>query len=334
MKKIYTSVFILSSLVFNAQNQLNNGGFENWDNAGTSTEEPMDFNSNKTGSNTAQLGPQTCYRDATVVHGGSYSCRVETKYYVISVVNGNVTTGVVNAPSSNKSEGYIGTVNYSNSSDVRRVAFTARPDSIVGYYQYSQATSGTNASQEQGKVIAWLHSGDFNDPKAPVNSNHPDLSANEIGTALFVTPQSNVGVWTRFSVPFTYQNNNTPAYIMLNITSSNNQLTTAPGAIGTGSKLWVDDISFIYNTPSAVKENVNASDIKVWQSNKLLNVDLTKIASLDSEILLYDLTGKVLLSKKLETGKLNAIDLPAAGLVVYQISSKGTVLKNGKLSLQ
>src|ERR1700757_4662317 len=102
MKKYYSlaSGLLLFGNILLAQTQIANGGFEQWDNAGSSTAEPTNFNSNKTGSNTAQLGPQTCYQDASVVHSGSYAVRMETKYYILAVVNGSLTTGVVNAPSS------------------------------------------------------------------------------------------------------------------------------------------------------------------------------------------------------------------------------------------
>lgn len=186
------------------------------------------------------MGPQLCYQDNSIVHSGSSSCRVETKSYFGTAVNGAVTTGVINAPNTTKSNGYIGTVNYSSSSDVRRTAFTGRPDSIVGYYQYLSGGSG-----EMGKIRAILHNNNYFDPETPT-TYHADPTADKIGDALFFTPTSNISTWTRFSVPFTYATSSNPSYIMINITSSANQNTTV-----TGSKMWIDDISFIYNPPVA-----------------------------------------------------------------------------------
>jgi hypothetical protein len=259
MNKIFTTLLSLSiSLYSFAQTQIANGGFENWENAGTSSEEPTSWNSNKTGTGLASSGPQTCYRESSGPHSGTYCVRVETKYYILAVVNGNVTTGVVEAPSTNKSQGYLG------ATGANKQAFTGRPDSLVGWYKYTQATGGTGASAEQAKVLAYLHSGDFYDPETPVSGNHTDLSANKIASALFVSPASNQSTWKRFSIPFTYVNSNTPAYVMVNITSSNNQLTVAPGATGTGSKLWVDDLEMIYNPiPTSVKENDFTKNVKV-----------------------------------------------------------------------
>ena len=83
-----------------AQTTISNAGFELWGgnvSPGVSTE-PNGWFSNKSGTGLASSGPQTCYQDMTIKHAGTSSARVETKYYIIAVVNGNVTTGIVNAP--------------------------------------------------------------------------------------------------------------------------------------------------------------------------------------------------------------------------------------------
>lgn len=243
MKKIFTSFVMLlaSGFALTAQTQLANGGFESWGgnaSPGVSAE-PTGWYSNKSGSSVAQLGPQLCYQDNSIVHSGSSSCRVETKSYFGTAVNGAVTTGVIDAPNTTKSNGYIGTVNYSSSTDVRRTAFTGRPDSIVGYYQYTSGGAG-----EQGKIRVILHNNNYFDPETPT-TYHADPTADKIADALLITPTSNATSWVRFSLPFTYVSAGNPSYVMINITSSANQLTTV-----TGSKMWVDDISFIYNPPS------------------------------------------------------------------------------------
>lgn len=332
MIKFFTTiVYVFSSifLIAQTQPQIPNAGFENWENVGTSTEEPTSWNSNKTGSGLASTGPQTCYRESGG-HSGSYCVRVETKYYILAVVNGNVTTGVVNAPSSNKAEGFI------SATGANKIAFTGRPDSLVGWYKYTQATGGTGAAAEQGKVLAILHTGDFYDPEAPVNSNHPDLSANKIGDALFVTPASNMTSWKRFSIPFAYVSSSNPDFILLNITSSNNQTTVAPNSSSTGSKLWVDDLEVIYNAsiPSSINE-IKKQNIKVYTHDNTIYADLGKIN--ESAILnVFDLTGKLILQSALEKNEVNAVKLSPAinpGLYFYQVNlnsqiTTGKLIKN------
>ena len=234
------------------QTTIANGDYELWGGNPTPgvTAEPNGWYSNKSGSTIAKLGPQTCFQENTIVHSGSASAKVVTENYIGTKVNGVVTTAVVNAVSTDKSTGYIGTINRDNPSDVRRRAFTGRPDSLVGWYQYTQGSP--SGASEQGKVRAILHTSDYFDPETPVSGNHPDLSANKIGDALFLTPMSNVGSWTRFSIPFTYVSASTPAYIMINVTSSADQLTTVGG-----STIYVDDLEVVYTPPS----NLTATSI-------------------------------------------------------------------------
>lgn len=324
MKKIFTLLTLVSSSLAFAQTQIQNGGFETWDNVGASTEEPTYFNSNKTGTDWAPNGPQTCYRDGSTFHSGAYCARVETKTFVIAVVNGSLTTGIVNAPTTNKVDGYIGTMKNTDASDIRRMAFIGRPDSLIGFYKYTQG-----GAAEKGKVVAYLHKGNYYDPEA-ATSYHPDSSSNKIAKALYNTPTSNVGSWTRFSVPFTYYDSRTPDYIMINITPSDDQLTSVAG-----SKLWIDDISVVYNTTS-VQEETTTQSASVYSYEKTAYVNFyNKNISKQYTINIYDVTGKVVATQKIESGKMNTIDMSSltGGLYIYQITGND-FNKSGKITIQ
>ncbi len=240
--KLIATLAISAAFSLNAMGQttITNSGFELWGNtvpAGDTHEEPTNWYSNQSGSSIAALGGQTCFKDASVFHSGLYAVRVETVSGPFStVVNGSVTTGVVNAPTITKSDGYIGTVNYTTTTDDRRMSFTGRPDSLVGWYRYTSGGAG-----EQAKIRVILHTGDYYDPETPT-TYHPDLSANKIADVTFFGATTDVTSWTRFSVPFTYVSASSPAYIMINATSSANQSTSIAG-----SKLWLDDIDVVYN---------------------------------------------------------------------------------------
>lgn len=336
MKAIFTSLLLLSGSLAFAQTQLSNQGFENWggntnppSNSTAIPNEPTGWYSNQSGSTTAQLGPQTCFKDNAIYHGGTTAIRVETKYFIIAVVNGNATTGVVNAPSSDKHEGYIGTINYSNSSDVRRMPFTGRPDSIVGWYQYTQAAGDTT---ENGSIRTILHVGNFYDPEMPYNNNHPDSSMNKIGDALFTTPRHTVGTWTRFSIPFTYSRTDTPKYVMVNMTSSQNQLTNT-----SGSKMWVDDLTMIYNPPPQSVNNVPAleTNVKAYSFNKVFYVDFMNRNNAESGVTVYDLNGKKVLSQTVKNDNIHSFDMSQynSGIYLYHISCNGET-KNGKFFVE
>jgi hypothetical protein len=324
MNKTFTTLLSLSVSLFSlAQTQIANGGFENWGGNPSPgvTAEPTGWYSNKSGSSVAKLGPQLCFRDQSIVHSGTSSVRVETLSYFGTAVNGAVTTGVVNAPSTNKAEGYLGTVNYSSSSDIRRTAFTGRPDSIVGWYQY---TAG--AAAEIGKVTAILHNNQYFDPETPVNSNHADPTADKVARATFLTPTGNSAVWKRFSAPFVYTAAGNPAYIMINITSSANQMTTV-----TGSKMWVDDISFIYNSVTTVKEQDLEKNTKVYYFDKNIYVD--SASDLDQATLeIFNVTGQLISSQKFDNTPSHTMDVSSlkTGIYMYKLSSKNQN-KVGKL---
>lgn len=321
MKKLFT-LFSVISICTHAQTTISNGGFENWGNAspGVSTE-PTGWYSNKSGSNIAKLANQICFQDAAVKHSGNYSVRMETINYLGNAVNGAVTTGVINAPTFTKSDGYIGTVNFSSSSDVRYMNFTGRPDSIVGWYQYTSGGAG-----EQPKLRAILHTSDYFDPETPT-TNHPACISNKIGDALWLGSTSNQSTWKRFSVPFTYTSSATPTHIMINITSSANQTTSI-----TGSKLWIDDLAVVYNS-TKVSELNKEVNVKIYAHDKIVYVDVNNDES--SVLTIFDLTGKVVGTYKVDGNKQSTFDLSTYnnGLYLYQISGPD-FKKSGKFIIE
>lgn len=324
MKINLTLISIAITLSSFAQTTITNGNMELWDNAGASNEEPQQFNSNKTGTDYAPLGPQTCFRESSSPHGGTYCARIETKTYFGSVVNGSMVTGIVNAPTSSKVDGYIGTMKNTTTSDIRRMSFVGRPDSLIGFYKYTQG-----GAAEKGKVRAILHKGHYYDPEAGT-SYHPDSSANKIGDALFLTPTANVAVWTRFSVPFSYVSGATPQYIMINTTSSNDQLTTVAG-----SKLWLDDLSVVYVSPTGINEIDNANKGDVYTYDGLIHVDMVDDSFKNKELVVYDLTGKLVVSQRLSDNASNTVDVSAlnSGLYLYRLTG-ANLMKTGKLFIK
>lgn len=324
MNKIFTSFLLLSISLFSlAQTQLSNPGFENWGNPSPGiSAEPTGWYSNKSGSNVAKLGPTICFQDNTIKHTGNSSVRVETLNYLGTAVNGAVTTGIINAPNTTKSNGYIGTVNYSSAADIRRTAFTGRPDSIVGWYQYISGGTG-----EQGKVTAILHNNNYFDPETPT-TYHADPTSDKIARATFFsTPSTNVSTWTRFTAPFVYTGAGNPSYIMINMTCSANQATTI-----TGSKMWFDDISFIYNSVTSVKNVDLEKSVNVYYFEKNIYVDFMNKDSENSTFEVFNTTGQIVLSQKIDNSNLSIIDVLSlkTGIYFYKVTGK-VQSKFGKL---
>ncbi len=326
MKQIFTALFCTVSFATMAQTTLTNGGFETWGNAtpGVATE-PTGWFSNKSGSAIAKLGPQTCFKDSTTVHSGSYAVKIVTESYLGTAVNGALTTGVVNAPSITKTAGYIGSLNYSDTTDCRRMSFTGRPDSLVGWYQYTSGGTG-----EQGKIRAILHTGQYFDPETPT-TYHIDPTANKVADLTFLTPTANITTWTRFSMPFTYATSGTPAYIMINMTPSANQGTTV-----TGSTLWLDDIQTVYKTNTSVENTATQLETaRVFASGKNVFVDFPELVEGAASLEIYDVTGRRVANFTVTNNQVNTFNLGEqhAGIYMFRLSNNG-FRKTGKISIQ
>lgn len=224
-----------------AQTTITNGGMENWSNVGTDTEEPDNWNSNKTGGGFAPSGPKTCTRQ-TSPHSGTYCARVKSGSFIGTVVNGSLTTGKVEAPSTNKAQGYIKSI----ANEVPyRMSFTGRPDSIVFWYKYNAE------GNDYPRFEARLHVGFAFAPEAPVSNNHPDSTVNIIARAAWLGANADVNTWTRVALPFTYVDNRTPQYILITTTSSAVQTAGVEG-----SEFFLDDIEAIYN-PTIATGTIN-----------------------------------------------------------------------------
>jgi plastocyanin len=238
MRKIYLSLIALAlSYTGMAQTTIGNPGFELWENVGSNTEEPLQWNSNRTGGGFATSGPKTCSRDVNP-HSGTYCAKITSGTAFFTVVNGSLTTGKVEAPSTTKSEGYIDARPYDSDTSYR-MRFTGRPDSIVFWIKYTPK-SGSN---DGPRVEARLHTGNAYAPEAPVGSNHPDSTVNIIARAAYLgTPGATISSWTRISLPFTYVDGRTPKYILITSTSSADQSNGSDG-----SSMWLDDFEAIYN---------------------------------------------------------------------------------------
>ncbi|MCB0479066.1 MAG: hypothetical protein KDC84_12935 [Crocinitomicaceae bacterium] len=233
MKK---QLLTLSALVVSAgflfgQQQINNADFENWQNVGSSNEEPNDWSSLKTantsGCAVCGLGPQVLFREGTTIHGGTYAARMETKNYFGTAVNGLMTCGRVRAGSTTPTS--ANNHNYTDTGNAQwNEAVTSKPDSIVFWANY-QGLSG-----DQGRVSAVAHTNiNFRDPNDTNTTDRLGQAKMNFG---------NTSGWERKAIPFVYPQSGTPSYVLVTFTSS-----AVAGGGTNGSKLYVDDLLLIYN---------------------------------------------------------------------------------------
>jgi len=239
MKKLLL-VFIFSiPVLLNAQTPIPNGGMENWENVGSSTEEPIEWSSNKTGGGNATLPGQTCFREAAVanIHSGTYGARIRTTTFFGTPVNGVMTLGRVQAPTTTPSDGFnetvLGDLLFSE-------ATNAVPDSIVFWAKY--VPQDATDSARMSMIIHDNYS--LNDPQE-ANGTHVRAKA--------VRNFRTGGAWVRMAIPFVTINSGVaPVYMLCTFTSSK-----TPGVGTNNTILYIDDVSLIYNPPSIVTGTIN-----------------------------------------------------------------------------
>jgi hypothetical protein len=234
---LLTTLSMFSTTLMFGQTTVPNGDFEAWQSVGNSDEEPTNWNGNKTGSGLANLGPQTCFQETSNTHSGSYCLKLANGSFFGTPINATATTGRIEAPSSSPADGFINTV--TTDADFNS-PFIGRPDSLVGWFKFNQGGS------DLGRIQAILH-----DNFDVANPDQGGTSVSHIiSEALFDIPSGNTTTWTRFAVPFSYNNGSTPAYILLIATAS-----TVPGTANSSTILWVDDLSVVYCTPPTATLN-------------------------------------------------------------------------------
>jgi len=305
MKKILP--IACSALVFSitvcAQEQFENPGFEVWEDILASEQdtirEPVDWSSLKTSDNSqlSSLAPDVCTRSSSS-HTGNYSLEL-TNVQSFVVANGVATNGRMH-PNINTTLSYMFT---DTVDDQWHTPFTARPDSLVGWFNYSPQELDTM----QIKVV--LHQGFGKQPD-------PDYTMNWIAMAEFRSPQNTEGEWLRFSVPFSYFKDENPEYVLAVLNSGAGYQAVA------GSVLLLDDLEMIYNSPQSVDSRSFSEHGLIYavDSRQLVLKDLDH--TLYHAVWVHDITGKQVWKGSLRSNK---VDISSANLVpgLYLVNLQG-----------
>lgn len=306
MKRIQT-LFLFAgmlSAMATAQTQLENPGFEQWEDILVSDQdtirEPVDWSSLKTSDDPtlSSLAPNVLTRSMDA-HTGSYSIEL-TNVKSFIVANGVATNGRMH-PNINTALAYM----YTDPEDGQwNTPFTGRPDSIAGWINYSPQENDTL------QIQAVLHQGFGKRPD-------PDYMENWIGEAVYETPEHSEGGWVRFSAPFNYNHESVPEYILV-ILNSGNGFSPVEGSV-----LRVDDLEMIYNAPQSNLNSLLQSEgfLYVASNRQIILKDLDHV--LFQNVQVYDISGKLLWTHKLTSDQ---IDITPAqlnkGLYLVKLSGR------------
>ncbi|MBI2259968.1 MAG: hypothetical protein HYU67_13845 [Flavobacteriia bacterium] len=257
---------LLSGFYIISQTQIDNNGFELWDNVGSTSEEPNNWNGFKTASGTwNSFGSQQVIRSTDVRpnSNGLYSAQLWTKNVTVAIANGNLTLGRINMGSTTptSAENY----NYSQTDDVLfSETLTQIPDSLVFWVKFIPINI-----DHEARVSCVIHDNvEFKDPNDVGNSN-------VVAQAIQNFPLTN-GNWIRKSIPFTKFTNTNAQFILLTFTTNKDPgVGTDNGSEFTRDNLWIDDVELIYPNNS-LNEVINNFPIITYNEGNTLIIKNNK----------------------------------------------------------
>ena len=306
MKTLFTLLFsaMIAINVINAQQQVHNPGFEEWEDVGLGLEEPVNWSSIKTSDNfTNNIAAPVVWSRSSDAHSGNYSLSLFTVGSLV-VANGTITNGRIHSQlPANLSYAYT---------DVDSVQWhgllTDRPDSIAGWYKCNPAA------------------GDFGTVKFLLHTGYAQLPGNEtdnIAIASYELPGEEITQWTRFSAPFIYSSDDNPEYFLSVLTSGNALQTVI------GSTALYDDLEFIYNGSSV--DELSENKLEVIVNNQQIQFVINDNSNKEYEIMLMDINGRTVLKNKFaarENNTFNISDLqPGIYIAVANNSQKSFTKK-------
>jgi len=295
MKTQLLIIFSIFSFNICFSQALPNSAFEGWThNSFPAYDDPNGWNT--LNSVSGLLGAITCYKATAIadIHGGAAALKLVTKNVAGQIANGIATTGTINTTAQTIGGG---------------IAYTGRPDSIVGYYKY------TPVNNDNGFVeFQLLGAGGDTDT---------------VGYVRFKTPSASVASYTRFSAPIVYKKT-TPVVKSIWIISSSADATTHY----VNSTLFIDDLQLINNTSSVVEKQ--KPQITVGTNPSLGNLIVRNSLLEKASITIYDITGRIILTQSI-SNLITSIDVSnyPMGLYIYAVTDeKNNVIKTDKLIFQ
>ncbi len=289
MKKLFT-LFLLgcAAATANAQYQVQNGGFEEWESVSYNEktgEEPLHWNSFLTGTGTYKsiAGANQLEKMEETRPGseGKYSAKLFARNVFLTIyAQGNLTTGCINMGSYTATDAN-GNYNYTNTEDDDfNQKFTGMPDAMHVWVKFNC----TNKNP-YGKVNTILHTnGYYQDPYG----NESNITAKVVAKAEKLDIQHSTE-WQELTIPFVYEEGvqERPAFALVSF-SSNAQ----PGSGSAGDYMMVDDLEYLYYSELATltydgenifQEGTTSYDLskKVYNSSKLVCTSNGKGATIE-----------------------------------------------------
>lgn len=251
---------------------LQNGAFENWTNL-ILFYEPQGYVTSNYASILLGSGglPRANVTRSTTKNGGTYAAKLESY-----AQNTGDTSGVA---------GFMitGALDIANATIAPGIPISGgRPTELNGFYKYAEG------NRPDSGIITVLFT-KYDQIVGPLN-------VIGIGGAVF----NNKANYTAFTAPITYLTQDTPDSVIIIIGTSTTLAldSTALSSSPVGSVLFVDDLTFSGNAPSAVSSVDKLIEASLYPNPSLdvLNIEYVQTNESEVEVKLYSLDGRVVYS--------------------------------------
>ncbi len=283
----FLAITLLTATYVHAQDDVPNGGFEEWVNGGgffNSYRNPAGWGT--LNSETALFGVTTVRRasNPNEVYSGQYALKLQSQFFLLAneVIPGLCLTGNFNIQTRQIEGG---------------LPFNLRPESISGWYQYSPANVDTG---QVGVVLTrW---------------NALDNKRDTVGMGgHFATQATNT--FTFFDGPIEYMSDAAPDTIMVVLVSS------SAHSPQNGSVFILDDLALNFTTTSVPLQEILEAKTYPNPTRDFLNYDVRGSA----EVLVYATSGS--LAKKLplvaDKGMIDLSDLQKGSYLLHFLNERG-----------
>ncbi len=296
-----------------AQDELPNGGMENWVAAPLDLyEDPAPIDFWVTANKVATLGGDvTTMKTTEMVYSGTYAAKLVTGLLTELPITGTISSGNFDT-------------NFSPPIHLGK-PFTDRPSHLQGYFAYFPETLN-DGSGNLDECAILLQLTKFIDGSQTLIGEAYLENCNE-------TPNYNL-----FSLPVEYYSNAEPDTIIISFASSR---YGQDYIVGVGSTMYIDDIMLCYNTTGDCSVGFSQAlmpEISVQTypnpSNEWVQIILPQ-ALAAATLKVYNHLGQLISQQKIEGNSttLNTFDLPNAPYF-YQVCQHKQILASGKIIVQ
>ncbi|MBX2903948.1 MAG: T9SS type A sorting domain-containing protein [Chitinophagales bacterium] len=307
MKKQLLSLaaFACSAVLFAQNPQIQNGGFETWP---SNAKAPSNWSTIESAANEAGVG--------ALLSGKTFSSKeTAAGAYVEGVQAISIQNDEITVPVSAKIPGTLmyGKIIVNVAAQTftpKGTPFTGSPDVIKFAYKYvPQGSDSASFFVRLTKFSALV------DSSETIGGVFENLAA--------------TSTWDSVAAPIEYDSlfAGGPDSVLVGFLAGGMNNTK-------GSKLWVDNVRFVYNTSTGIVElPIETPTVKVYPNPVVstLNLDIKEVTP-NTIISIYGLDGKQNVSKKLEGNSISVTEL-AAGRYLFTISANGKAAGVGSFNV-